>query len=66
MGYSSFKRAILFLCYILCKETYMIKEHKFEFVLTLLIIIIAVIGIIIAIKNNNLSNQALDNFKIIL
>ncbi len=44
----------------------MIKEHKFEFILTLLIIIIAVIGIIIAIKNNNLSNQALDNFKIIL
>ena len=37
----------------------MIKEHKFEFILTLLIIIIA-------IKNNNLSNQALDNFKIIL
>ncbi|CDC42027.1 unknown [Firmicutes bacterium CAG:449] len=44
----------------------MIKEHKFEFILTLLIIIIAVIGIIIAIKNNNLSNQTLDNFKIIL
>lgn len=43
----------------------MIKEHKFEFILTLLIII-AVIGIIIAIKNNNLSNQTLDNFKIIL
>ena len=37
----------------------MIKEHKFEFILTLLIIIIA-------IKNNNLSNQTLDNFKIIL
>lgn len=44
----------------------MIKEHKFEFILTLLIIIIAVIGIIIAIKNNNLSNQTIDNFKIIL
>lgn len=44
----------------------MIKEHKFEFILTLLIIIIADIGIIIAIKNNNLSNQTLDNFKIIL
>ena len=44
----------------------MIKEHKFEFILTLLIIIIAVIGIIFAIKNNNLSNQTLDNFKIIL
>ena len=44
----------------------MIKEHKFEFILTLLIIIIAVIGITIAIKNNNLSNQTLDNFKIIL
>ena len=44
----------------------MIKEHKFEFILTLIIIIIAVIGIIIAIKNNNLSNQTLDNFKIIL
>lgn len=44
----------------------MIKDHKFEFILTLLIIIIAVIGIIIAIKNNNLSNQTLDNFKIIL
>ena len=44
----------------------MIKEHKFEFILTLLIIIIAVIGIIIAIENNNLSNQTLDNFKIIL
>lgn len=44
----------------------MIKEHKFEFILTLLIIIIAVIGIIIAIKNNNLSNQTLNNFKIIL
>lgn len=44
----------------------MIKEHKFEFILTLLIIIIAVIGIIFIIKNNNLSNQALDNFKIIL
>ena len=44
----------------------MIKEHKFEFILTILIIIIAVIGIIIAIKNNNLSNQTLDNFKIIL
>ena len=44
----------------------MIKEHKFEFILTLLIIIIAVIGIIFAIKNNTLSNQALDNFKIIL
>lgn len=44
----------------------MIKEHKFEFILKLLIIIIAVIGIIIAIKNNNLSNQTLDNFKIIL
>ena len=44
----------------------MIKEHKFEFILTLLIIIIAVIGTIIAIKNNNLSNQTLDNFKIIL
>ena len=44
----------------------MIKEHKFEFILTLLFIIIAVIGIIIAIKNNNLSNQTLDNFKIIL
>ena len=41
----------------------MIKEHKFEFILTLLIIIIAVIGIIIAIKNNNLSNQTLDNLK---
>ena len=43
----------------------MIKEHKFEFILTLLLIIIAIIGIVFAIKNNNISNQSLDNFKII-